>query len=56
MHGCVYKKNGFLFKKWERIPYFTNDIGLLIREFKIHGLLLERIYREFRGLPVFCFK
>jgi len=41
-----------LFKKWERIPSFSNDIGLFICEFKIRGLLLERIYREFRGPPV----
>ena len=39
-------------KIWERIPYFTNAIGLFICEFKIRGNLLERIYRELRGPPV----
>jgi hypothetical protein len=42
----------FLFKKLEPIPQFINVFGLSIREFKIRGLLLERIYRELRGPPV----
>ncbi len=45
----------FLAIKWEPIPQFTNAAGLFIHEFKIRGLLLERIYRELRGPPVLYF-
>ncbi len=44
----------FLSRNLEWIPYFTNDIGLFICEFKIRGNLPERIYRELQGLPVQC--
>jgi len=54
---CVYRID-FLSGKLEPIPQFTNDIGLFICEFKIRGLLPERIYRELQGPPVFliCFE
>jgi len=42
----------FLSRKLEPIPQITHDIGLFICEFRIRGLLLERIYRELRGPPV----
>ncbi len=37
----------------EPISHFSNDIGLFICEFKTRDVLLERIYRELRGPPVF---
>jgi len=48
---CV-DRNGFFAQKLEPITRFTNAIDLFICEFKIRGLLPERIYRELRGPPV----
>jgi hypothetical protein len=48
---CV-DRNGFFVQKLEPISQFTNAIGLFIFEFKIRGLLPERIYCELRKPPV----